>query len=75
MQHQPAHCHNAAEDAHENVLPCHVQEGLGDATGMFQAMAMEEVLPVVVCIALEGSALLAALPLLGGGIPCCLVVD
>ena len=43
--------------------------------GMLQATAMQEVLPVVVCIALQAAVLLAALPPLGGGIPYCLVVD
>ena len=51
------------------MLPCHVREGLGDATGMLQATAMHEVLPVVVCIALQGAALLNTLPPLGGAIP------
>ena len=75
MLNQAAHCHDAMQDAHENVLPCHTGRGVADATGMLQAMAMWQVLLVVVCIALQGAALLAALPPLGGGIPYCLVVD
>ena len=57
------------------MLPCHTRQGLADATGMLQAMAMQQVLPVVVCIALQGAVLSAALPPPGGGIPYCLVVD
>ena len=57
------------------MLPRHAQVGLGDASGMLQAMAMQQVLPVVVRIALQGTALLATLPPPGGGIPYCLVVD
>ena len=57
------------------MLPCHAQKGLGDVTGTLKAMAMEEVLLVAVHIALEGAALLAALPPQATGILCCLVVD
>ena len=53
----------------------HAQEGLGNTTGMLQAMAMQQVLLLVVRIALQGAALLPGLPLLGGGTPYCLVVD
>ena len=56
------------------MVPCHTQDGLGIATGMLQAMAMQKVLPVVVRIALQGAALVGALSPLGGGIPYCLVV-
>ena len=57
------------------MLPCHTRLGLADATGTLHAMAMQQVLPVVVGIALQGAALLATLPPMGGGIPYCLVVD
>ena len=75
LHHQLAHCNDAVHDPHESVLLCHAQQGLGDATGMLQPMVMNEVLPVVVRIALHGAALLAALPPLGGGILYCLGVD
>ena len=42
---------------------------------MLQVMAMHQVLPVVVRIALQGTMLAAAMPPMGGGRPYCLVVD
>ena len=57
------------------MLACHAQEGLGDTPGMLQAMAMQQVLPVGFRIAMQSAPLLAALPLMGGGIPYWLIVD
>ena len=75
MHYQQANCPDEVHNARKKLLPCHAQEVLGNPTGMLQVVAMRRVSPVVVRIALQGAALLAALRPMGGGIPYSLIVD